>query len=376
MLTVDNAPQYLIERGLLSAQSVIDGDLTIVSAARRNRNLRVTRREGAGYLIKQPDDPSLGGQHSLRWEASFYAFCHEEPAAEPMKELLPRMLFFDYEQSLVALELLEGAVPLRDFFSRSEAADFPFQAAGSVGRALGVFHRTFRQPDVSGNRRLSWLRRDVPWVMQVHKPGPELLSSISPANYQTLKIIQTQEKLSEHLNGLRQLWQPQTVIHNDIKSDNILVGPANSGGEAKAAPKVYIIDWELVQIGDAAWDVAGALQDFILFWVSTMTNVSGSPEEMAASARYPLPVLQSAVRTLWRAYRAAARLAADEADALITRAVRFSAARLIQTAFEMAQLSQVLPVPSVLLLQISANLLADAEAGQVQLYGLFQEVKV
>ena len=51
----------------------------------------------------------------------------------------------------------------------------------------------------------------------------------------------------------------------------------------------------------------------------------------------------------------------------------FSAARLIQTAYEMAQTAQTLPAASVLLLQISANLLTDPAVRQVQLYGLFQE---
>jgi hypothetical protein len=80
------------------------------------------------------------------------------------------------------------------------------------------------------------------------------------------------------------------------------------------------------------------------------------------------------VRSLWRGYRTTAQLTPPEADALLGRAVRFSAARLIQSAYEMAMSAQALPIPSVLLLQISANLLADPETGQAQLYGLFQEM--
>jgi Ser/Thr protein kinase RdoA (MazF antagonist) len=211
--------------------------------------------------------------------------------------------------------------------------------------------------------------------MQVHKPGPEMLADLSPANYQTLKILQTQEGLSGRLDGLRRLWKPQAVIHSDIKSDNVLVLPPPVD-DGTSPPEIRVVDWETVQIGDPAWDLAGALQDFLLFWVSSMNQTMPTSEEMAASARYPLFVLQPAIRALWRGYRSALNLSHAEANALIRRATSFSAARIIQSAYEMAQHSRDLPVGSVLLLQISANLLADPETGQVQLYGLFQEVGV
>lgn len=373
MLSIENALPYLIERGLVTTQTVLDGELLIASAARRNRNLRITRKDGVSYLIKQPDDPTYGGAYTLRCEASFYSFCYEEPSVAGLKQLLPRMMYFDPERSLLALELFEDAQPLWSHYMKSEAVSFPAHIAGALGRAMGLLHNVLRLPGPAEDRRLNWMRRDIPWVMQVHKPGPELLSSISPANYQTLKILQTQENLSAHLDSLGRSWNPQSVIHSDIKSDNVLVLPAPEGADPKSA-EIRLVDWETVQLGDPAWDVAGALQDFVLFWVSSMTQGTASLEEMVATARYPLIVLQSAIRSLWRGYRLTANLAPAEANALIGRAVRFSAARLIQSAYEMAMSAQALPVPSVLLLQISANLLDDPETAQIQLYGIFQEV--
>lgn len=375
MLTLEDSVQYLLDRNLVTLQSIVEGDLTISNAARRNRNLRVARTDGPGYLVKQPDDPTLGGAYTLQQEANFYAFCQQETAVAAMQTLLPRMLYCDAEQSLLAIELFENALPLWSYYYQFEAGSFPAGVAGTLGRALGVLHDTFHTPGLADDSRLGWLRRDLPWVMQVHKPGPEMLAVLSPANYQTLGILQTQEGLSGRLDGLRRLWKPQAVIHSDIKSDNVLVLPprADAGTDL---PEIRVIDWETVQIGDPAWDLAGALQDFILFWVCSMNQMLRTSEEMVMSARYPLSVLQPALRALWRGYRSAARLTPAEANALIARATVFSAARLIQSAYEHAQNSRDLPVGSVLLLQISANLLADPETGQVQLYGLFQEVSV
>lgn len=373
MLSLEDTLPFLLERGLVSAGSIVHGDLAITSAARRNRNLRVSRRDGPGYLIKQPDDPQAGGQFTLRSEASFYAFCHHEPSAAPARASLPTLLFADFERALLAIELYEDAAQLWTHYRRWEADAFPVKTAEALGRALGRIHHTFRLPGLAAHERLGWLRREPPWIMQVHKPGPEMLGILSPANYQTLKIVQTQQGLSGHLDKLLPLWQPTTVIHGDIKADNILVRPAPE--PVAAAPfEVLLIDWETVQLGDPAWDLAAALQDFLLFWVFSMNQAAPSPAEMASSARYPLASLQPAMRALWRGYRAGAQLASDESNALIGRATRFSAARLIQSAYEFAQNAQSLPVGSVLLLQLSANLLTDPETAQVQLYGLFQEV--
>lgn len=375
MLTIDDAVPYLLDHGLVTVRSIVEGDLAVITAARRNRNLRIERGDGPGYLIKQPDAPVQGGPHTLWREAAFYDLLQREPALAELRESVPRLLFFDPAGPLLALELLEKPANLWEHYSAFPPDRFPVDAARAVGRALGAFHRAGRallQSADPADARLAFLPRDLPWVLRVHKPGPELLASLSPANYQTLRILQTQEQLSAHLDRLGRLWHAEALIHGDVKSDNVLVlPPAETGGE----PRVRLVDWELVQVGDPAWDLAGAFQDFVLFWVFSMPLEGGLPvEQRAAAARYPLPVLQGGLRALWRGYRAAAGLGVEEGNARLDRAVRLSAARLIQSAYELAHAADALPAMSVLLLQVSANLLNDPETAQVELYGLLGEL--
>jgi hypothetical protein len=91
---------------------------------------------------------------------------------------------------------------------------------------------------------------------------------------------------------------------------------------------------------------------------------------MMAAARCPLAAVQSAFRALWAGYRATAELARDEASALLTRAVTFSAPRMIQSAYEMSHGAPALLPAAVILLQVGSNILNDPELAQVQLYGL------
>ena len=355
MLNVDTAPRYLVDRGLLAVQSILEGDLIVSSAMRRNRNLRVARKRDVSYLVKQPDDPSA--RMTLRNEAAFYALVQESERCAPLRELVPRLRHFDATESIVVLELIAGAKPLAAHYASYDGQPFPTAGARAAGRAIGTLHRLFR-----GEPRLGWMGDQPPWIMRAHKPSPDLLASLTPANAETIRILQTQEDLSRHLDRLRRQWQPSTVVHNDIKSDNILVLDGDGPAE------VRLVDWELVSFGDPAWDVAGMLQDFILFWIQTMPYAAAGvpPAAMAASAKYKLPELHPAMRAFWSGYRGAV---GPEAE-LLTRAVAFSAARMIQSAYEIGQAASSLAPASILLLQISANILRDPARAQVELYGL------
>jgi Ser/Thr protein kinase RdoA (MazF antagonist) len=376
MLDVDSATGYLLDHGLIDAGAIVDGELTVVSAARRHRNLRVDGPAGTGYLLKQADALAEAGRETLRNEAAFYAFCREEPAAAPVARLLPRLVRFDPDPPLLALELVRGSAPLGERLAAPGGQPLVTAPARAAGAALATAHRTFRGLEPAGGARLGWLPRRPPWVMMIHKPDPELLTTIGPAAYRLLGILQTHDGFAPRLDRLREQWRPDTVIHNDVRSENVLVASPAGGGEPGPGD-VTLVDWEMVQLGDPAWDVAGLLQDLVLFWVNSMPLAEGlDVEELAARARHPWPEVQGALRAFWHGYREAAGLAPADAELLLSRAVAFSAARLIQTAYEWAQPAHALPAQAVLLLQVSANVLEDPREARGRFYGIPQAFQV
>jgi Phosphotransferase enzyme family len=371
MIGLDDAASYLRQIGLITTASVIDGDLIVKGMTRRNRNLAVSRSDGPGYLVKQPEDAVAA--RTLQREAAFYQLCQTEPAAAEFVAQLPRYAFFDSSRSVLGLELVEPAQSLWTYHYKFAAKDFPLDAAGELGRCLGNLHRAFRGR--VDEPALAWLAGDPPWIMQVHEPTLEHLATITAANYKFLQIIQAQPGLSVRLAKLCPQWRRETLIHGDVKSENILVtsetaAAADTASGSDALQSLRLVDWELVQSGDPAWDIAGLLQDFIVFWVMSMPAADTIPA-MAAQARYPLDILKPAINAFWKSYRETATLGSAESNALILRAVQFSAARLLQSAFEFGSgFGHALPQPAVLLLQIGKNLLDDPAAGQVQLYGI------
>ncbi len=370
MLDVDSATGFLLTNGLMDAGAIVDGELTVVSAARRHRNLRVEGPAGSGYLLKQADPAAEAGRDTLIREAAFYAYCREEPAAAAVARLLPRLTHFDPGPPLLALELVRGSAPLWQRLAAPEGRPLVTAPAAAVGAALATVHRTFRGPDPAADARLGWLPRELPWVMTIHKPDPALLTSIGPAAYRLIGIVQAHDDFTRRLDSLRGQWRPDAVIHGDVRSDNVLVG-SPVGGREPGSEDVTLVDWEMAQLGDAAWDVAGLLQDLVLFWVNSMPLAEPlGVDELAARARHPWREVQGALRAFWHGYRQAAALAPADADELLSRAVALSAARLIQTAYEWAQPAAALPAEAVLLLQVSANLLEGPREAREQFYGI------
>jgi hypothetical protein len=367
MLSLDDAVPYLLSRQLIDPACIVDGSLTIQSAARRNGNLKIEGPQGAGLLIKQPIDPTEQGRETLSSEAAFYQFCQEEPAAAAMAQIAPHLVFHDVDRCLIGLRLLSEAVTLSSFLTGAQERHSSIEVAGALGLAMGIVHQTFSRADLANCPRLAWLSRRAPWVMTIHRPTPQFLASQSPANFELIRLLQTQNGCAPGLDRLHANWRVETVIHGDIRPSNVLVTKAR--GELPR--EVRIIDWEMVQLGEAAWDLAGALQGFARLWVESMPMTENlSIDERVAQASFPLDFVQRLSRSLWRGYQVASDGPRPEPDRLLDRAVKLSAVRMIQAAYEISDELTVLDPRSVIMLQLGANVLSHPEVARTQLFGI------
>ncbi len=367
MLTFEDAAPYLFERNLIDPAWVIDGSLTIQSLSSRNGNLKIEGPDGAGLLLKQPADQAETGAEGLRAEAAFYRFCEEEPEAAALKRIVPRVAYHDAERSLLAVRLIPNALTLSRFFNTAGQQRFPIEAAAALGRALATVHRTFDHLKLGQSDRLSWLSRQPPSMLEIHRPTADLLSSLSPANVKLIRMLQSEDATAEHLDSLRARWRVETVIHGDIRPANVLVAP----GLAESPRDVWLVDWEMVQLGDPAWDLAGALQCFAKSWVDSMPMEANlSIDERAERARFPLGFVHALSCSLWHAYECTVDYDQSASDALLDRAVTLSAVRMIQTAYEISSELMELDPRSVILLQLGTNSLARSGVARTQLFGI------
>jgi aminoglycoside phosphotransferase (APT) family kinase protein len=147
------------------------------------------------------------------------------------------------------------------------------------------------------------------------------------------------------------------LIHGDIKWENVIIQPRDPENSEQ---NLRLIDWETADLGDAAWDVGGALQSYLSFWVFSMpvTSEAKAPE-LVEHAKLPLEAMQPSIRRFWKMYVDSMQLTGAAAAEWLERSIKFAAARMIQTAYEYMYYSPQLTPSAVYLLQVSLNILTN-----------------
>jgi len=325
MLEQHEVTGYLLKRRLVSRRSVASGTLRISDASSRNRNIRVSGgRSGESYLVKQ--GIVADSAHTLANEAALYRRLSAGPAA--LRASVPRLHGYDAARGLLILEWIEHGEDLERHIAASRGGCPPALAA-ALGRALAALHAV--APD--GEE----LRRDAPWVLALHRPPLEALRYLSQASVELVKRLQADAPLGLAMDELREAWEPVALVHRDVKWANCIAHPPPGGGSRRLT-RVKLVDWEMAGWGDPAFDVGSAFSDCL----------GHGP---AADA-------------LWSAYVRSARLGEAAAASLLTRAVRFAGARLVQSAFEHTQEATVLSDRVAGSLAVARDLVLAPEAAR------------
>jgi len=311
----------------------------------RNQDYRLSGGEHRQYFLKQ-SPPGEGGVHeSLAAEAALYHWAETDPEAAPLRPLLPRCRHWDPERSILVLDLVTPA----------EATAV---APTLLAEALAVCHRL----PVAGSVLAPRLSRTAPWIFAVARPVVAMLRELAPAQLAVIRMLQATPAAAAGLDRLRDHWRPSCLIHGDIKWQNVLTLPG--GG-------LVLVDWEMAQLGDPAWDVASALHALITEAVLALELREGLGSGEAAGL---LAASTSALRTdhqgFVRRYAAAAGLGPDEHRALVERLPAQVAARLIKTAFEWSQAEPRLPRRAAAVLQLGINMLCRPDQAGTLVLGL------
>lgn len=363
-ITRTNLPYYLLGRGLVSAESLVDGDLMVVEVIRRNRNFKVLRRRAPGYFLKQVQTWDALSLSTLQCEAACYRLANSDADFSSLTPFLPRFYDYDPSRHVLILELLPEGENLSEYHRRLGA--FPSDVAAEIARTLAACHCEAGKRNRDNPENTIFPKR-VPWILTVDQLGSSALASISGANAELVGIVQRYPQFQQTLSKLRAEWSPASLIHGDIKWDNCILS-AQDGKDGK--PHLKLIDWELADFGDPGWDLGAVFQAYLSFWIFSMPAAPELPPAlMVERAQYPLDSMQPAMREFWRAYAEFAKLTPQAARTLLRRSVQYGAARLIQTAYECMYFSAQATSNVLYLLQLSLNILVNPEDAIASLCG-------
>ncbi len=364
LLTVDTVAARLLALGLLDPEDLLSGDLEITTINRRNRNLLITSRGEANYLVKQGVWPSDEGDRTLLNEARVYAYCFQPARAHLFGAFMPRVVRAAPEENMLIISLFKGAATLWKYYQLRTVEHFPVATVSAVGKLLRQFHNLGSAESVAADPALGHLRVAAPFVVNLAEPELRMVGYLTPGAFQIMQKIQAEPVMLAALHQMRTTWQASSLIHGDIKMDNFLVLDPNAA-HAEGSDQVRLIDWELAQLGDPAWDVAGVLQDFVFWWVSSMPLDDRAVPNPAACAAFPAAIMQAGARAFWHGY-----CQHDPATkARLPHVVNFVACRLLQTAYEFACHYNELPRLATMLLRVAHHLLANPAQGVLDLFG-------
>jgi hypothetical protein len=240
---------------------------------------------------------------------------------------------------------------------------FPAESGSALGNSLVRYHGLMAGIEKSAYAVM--FSRSAPWILSVHQQAVQAFSALSAGNAQMLAIVRKYPDFQRHLDELRKQWTVDDFVHGDMKWDNCLIQSSGKDGLF-----VRIVDWELADFGDGAWDVGAILQAFVSHWVLSIPCSNELPARMEVDfARCPLEKMQPAIRAFWSAYQAGEKRARNW-PAFLRRAIQYAAARMIQTVYEHMHQSPHLTPSALGLLQVSLNMLHRPEDAQRHLLGL------
>jgi hypothetical protein len=365
IISIDNAIPYLLEKKFVDISSVVNEEIRIIDASRKNRNIQIIRRKDRSYLLKQPNISDLLSAETIRRESRLYSLVHGDPDFIPVRKIMPEIIHYDSERNILVLEFISNSQSFNDYNYGLTINEFPASPALKLGDMMATYHRAFN--GWTDSAKTSFLPKSFPSNLVIVRPGPFLLTRISPANLELLKLIQKYPDLLEFLEYIYTDWKTQTLIHGDMKWDNVILRQPDN-------PDLFqmkIVDWELAGLGDPAWDIAGVFHDFISFWIFSLPITGNEkPEQLVSSAEYPLQGMKRAIRSFWKGYVTNAELTNKQSNELLLRSTRYCAARIIQKAYEAHQSSTELSNTAVYMVQTSLNIMYNVEDAVVHLFGI------
>ncbi len=350
---------YLIERGLLDRRAVVDGDVMVVEGARRHHNYSVIRRQGTGLFVKQMQPDQAMSAQTLQKEAACYVMMESDPAVAEIHALMPRFRAYDPDRHILVMDLIGGGENLSELHRRLNG--FPTDVATSVGALLARYHEVSSR-ELLPRANAAIYQGQPPWILSFHLMPHGSMQGLSAANGQFMSILQSYPDFGQALDRIRNSWRRNVLVHGDMKFDNVVVRAAQT-----AEQTMHVVDWELADVGDSAWDVASILQAYLTWWISTLQRVPGS--EPDDGAQYPLESIQPAIRAFWESYASARMLSARDADAELERAVSYAGARMLQTVYESMAWAPALTQHAVWQVQACINILKAPRAAATDLLG-------
>lgn len=324
-LTPTSLIPWLTGRGLISSQAIVRGDLQIAELERNNRCFKVISRQGPSYFVKQVRELDESTVSGLRREAQVYQLAAADPQFAALRKLLPKFAGFDERRHCVMVEFLLDSINAHQYHNR--IGHYPPEFGRGLAETLATFHSDLGR-QFAAEMGCERFPGKPPWILSFHRDQGD--GRLSPANQQLLQFLQDDSELQRILDQLLAGWRLDGLIHRDLKWNNVLVP-----SDTTASIDLRIIDWEMADNGDWCWDAGMAIQNWWSFQALAAPEGTPVDAEPFLQSSDGLAAIRPAVHEFWSTWNSRTDLQAQNGQPLIEKCVLYTAARILQTAYEL-----------------------------------------
>ena len=340
----------MLAKGLVSRESAVDGDFAVVDVSGRNRNLKVIRRHNISYFVKQTGNWDTQTIAMLQCEALCYWLSRNDPNFAPLAPLMPEFYSYDLERQILVTGLITNGADLLEFVRG--AGKMSSDVAGELGLVLGTYHREAAGlPRNSPNSSI--FPRQVPWILSPSRRNSHPFKELSEATSQLIDSVESSAELCTALNYLRDDWRISTLMHGDMRLQNLIV----CREESAAKFTLKIVDWELADVGDPCWDIGNIIQAFLSALIITLPVLETPLTLEALLTQHSSNGWVEAIDTFWKSYGKALQVETEKSKDLFERCIAYGAAGMILSAYEYTQFSPQVSRNALHLLEVSSDIL-------------------
>ncbi|MDB9305038.1 aminoglycoside phosphotransferase family protein [Nodularia spumigena CS-591/12] len=354
ILNSDNAFDYLLKQGLLDNSQQPPSKIEPVAA--KNFNLLLSFTDKHKLLIKQErlnQEGKASGEFLIEWRIQ--EFIQRFPELDNYRQVLPEVLHFDVENSIIVFRYLDDYRDLMDFYTKEKS--FPIEIATAIGTLLATIHRDtfnhqeyedfFTKNSVNFNQISNLIRR-------LERVEPEIFGLVPDDGLKFFALYQRYDSLGQAIAELGQSVKPACVTHNDLKLNNILL--QNNWQDSDHI--IRLIDWERSAWGDPAFDLGTIIGSYVQIWLGSLViSNSLSIEESLRLAITPLELLQPSIGALTKAYLNTFPEIIEHRPDYLQRVVQFAGFNLIQQIQAMIQYEKSFNNMGIAMLQVAKALL-------------------
>ncbi len=323
-LTLSNLLPYLLDHGHLVREDLTARDIAIQEVGRRNRNFKLRRRGGGGLFIKQASfiHPEL--TEAIKREAIVHHLAQHHPALAGLTAMMVPLHRHDTRRHVLVCDLLDDHLSPLDY--RHKTGTMPPGFAAALGARLALLHRLGE--GLIGDPAASLFARKRHWLFTMIRAPEQAAAQMGTGAVTMGAALAARPALLAALDAMNAAWSVTTLIHGDVKWDNLLVPD-----EIHPDAPVRLVDWELADLGDPAWDVAFGLVGWLIDWIYKQGPEIPLPS-LLATGQATLIATHGAVRDFWAHYRGARGWDDETAAQFLARVLAFAAARLVLLGYE------------------------------------------